>query len=136
MLALASPIKVFSDFRAVRSHVAGKRWLVAVALCFLVVVGTPTADAALTQSCKPVVNPYPDTRYDGVDLSRIRATGVSCRRARRVARGAHRKALRLTPPTSGVRHFAWHGWRVTGDLRGSSDRYVATRAGKRVRWVF
>jgi hypothetical protein len=37
---------------------------------------------------------------------------------------------------SGVRQFNWNGWRVTGDLRGSSDRYVAKRDGKRVRWVF
>jgi len=82
------------------------------------------------------VNPYPDTRYEGADLRRIRATGVSCRRARKVVRGAHRKALGLTPPTSGVRRFKWHGWRVTGDLRPSSDRYVARHGGERVRWRF
>jgi len=48
----------------------------------------------------------------------------------------HRKALGLTPPPSGVRHFEWHGWRVTGDIRGSTDRYVAKRDGKRVSWLF
>jgi hypothetical protein len=117
-------------------HVGGKRWLVAVALCAAACAGAPTAEAASARSCSPVINPYPNTRYDGVDLSRIRAIGVSCRRARQVARGAHRKALGITPPMSGVRRFAWHGWRVTGDLRGSSDRYVAARGGKRVRWRF
>jgi hypothetical protein len=83
-----------------------------------------------------VVNPYPGTRYDGVDLTRITATGVSCKTARRVARGAHRRALGLQPGPSGVRSFTWNGWRVTGDLRPSSDRYLARRGGKRVRWRF
>lgn len=81
-------------------------------------------------------DPYPGTRYEGVDLSRITATGATCRTAKRVARGAQRRALGLTPPPSGTRTFSWNGWRVTGDLRGSSDRYVATKAGKRVRWRF
>jgi hypothetical protein len=81
------------------------------------------------------VNPYPDTRYEGVNLSRIRASGVSCVTARRVARGAHRRALGLTP-SGPVRRFTWNGWRVTGDLRGDSDTYVARRDGKTVRWRF
>jgi hypothetical protein len=106
-------------------------------------MGTPVAsaspaagDGAAARPCRPVLNPYPNTRYEGEDLKRIRATGVSCRRARRVARRAHRKALALHPPLTGVRRFNWNGWRVTGDLRGSSDRYVARRDGKRVRWRF
>ncbi len=82
------------------------------------------------------MNPYPNSRYEGVDLRRIRATRVTCRGARRVARGAHRNALRITPPPSGVRQFNWNVWSVTGDLRGSSDRYVAKRGRKRVRWLF
>jgi hypothetical protein len=94
------------------------------------------SEAASARDCRPVVNPYPGTRYEGVDLRRIRATGVSCRRARRVARRAHREALSLPPPLTGVRRFDWRGWRVTGDLRGDSDRYVAKRPGKRVRWRF
>ena len=107
------------------------------ALCALVAAtAAPVASGAPTKSCGRVVNPYPGTRYDGVDLRRIRATGVTCRRARQVARGAHRKALGMTPPTSGVRHFAWQGWKVTGDLRGDTDRYVAKRAAKRVSWRF
>ena len=95
----------------------------------------PSAEAA-TRACKPVVNPYPGTRYEGTDLTRVRAVGVSCTRARRVARGAHRKALGLTPTQSGIRTFRWNGWRVTGDLRGADDRYVARRGAKRVRWRF
>jgi hypothetical protein len=110
------------------------RSLMAVALLSLAVA--PSAHGAPAEHCGRVVNPYPGTRYEGVDLRRIRAVGVSCRRARQVARGAHRKALGITPPASGVRRFSWHGWQVTGDLRGSSDRYVARRAGKRVTWLF
>jgi hypothetical protein len=93
------------------------------------------AEGASARACRPVVNPYPNSRYEGSDLSRIRATGVSCRRARRVARGAHRKALGMTP-VSPVRRFNWKGWRVRGDLRGDHDRYVARRDGKQVRWRF
>lgn len=116
--------------------VTGQKRLLVAALCVLAVVGTASAEGASARSCGRVANPYPGTRYEGVDLRRIRARGVSCRAARRVARGAHRRALALTPPSSGVRRFTWHRWRVTGDLRGSADRYLATRGGKRVRWVF
>ena len=113
----------------------------ALALVFctvaLAVAGAPAAEAASYRSCSPVVNPYPGTRYQGVDLSRIRALHVArCSSARRVARGAHSKALGLTPPPSGVRAFSWNGWRVTGDMRGDSDTYVASRGSRRVRWVF
>jgi hypothetical protein len=119
-----------------------KPFLLAGALCALAGVAAPIAESAAVaagapvRSCRPVFNPYPDTRYEGVDLRRIRATGVSCRRARWVARRAHRAALGLPPPLTGVRRFTWHGWRVTGDLRPDSDRYVARRDGTRVRWRF
>ncbi len=112
------------------------RLLVAGALCALAAGVAPSAAPAAARACKPVVDPYPGTRYEGQNLWRIRAAGVSCTTARRVARGAHRKALGLRPPASGVRRFGWNGWRVTGDLRGSSDRYLATRGDKRVRWLF
>jgi hypothetical protein len=95
----------------------------------------PVAEGA-AKACGRVENPYPGTRYEGEDLRRIRAVSVSCHGARRVARRAHRKALGITPPPSGVRHFMWNGWSVTGDLRGDSDRYVAKRGAKRVRWLF
>jgi hypothetical protein len=93
--------------------------------------------AATARACRPVDNPYPSTRYDDVDLTRIRARGVSCRTARRVARAAHRKALGVTPTLSGIRRFTWGRWKVTGDLRPAHDRYLATApGGKRVRWRF
>jgi hypothetical protein len=109
--------------------------VVGLAVCCL---AAPAAEAAPAPArhCRPVVNPYPDTRYEGDDLSRIRATGVTCRRARRVARRAHYEALGLPPPLTGVRRFNWHGWRVICDLRPDSDRYLAKRDGNRVRWRF
>jgi len=111
--------------------------LFAVALVFIVgVAAAPPGATAQTRSCESVANPYPGTRYEGVPLSRITASGVSCRTARRVARRAHRRALGLAPSAIGVRTFTWKGWRVTGDLRGTSDRYVATKDGDRVRWRF
>jgi hypothetical protein len=110
--------------------------IIAVACCAVAGAGTPASAADAARRCRPVVDPYPGTRYEGIDLTGIRATSVSCARARRVARGAHRKALGLTPPASGVRRFTWKGWRVTGDLRGASDRYVARRGAMRVRWRF
>jgi hypothetical protein len=92
------------------------------------------ADAAL-RSCRPVVDPYPGTRYDGVDLTRIRTSGASCATARRVARKAHRKALTITPERR-YRRFTWHGWAVVGDLEPDHDRYVARKDGRQVRWRF
>jgi len=111
------------------------RRLPALALALAVLAAAPSG-AQAARSCKPVVDPYPGTRYAGVDLTRIRATGVSCATARRVARRAHHKALGLTPPVGGIRRFTWHGWQVTGNLRADSDRYSATRPGKRVSWRF
>ena len=102
----------------------------------LLLLGAPAVADAAAKHCKRVVNPYAGTRYEGTDLRRIRAVDVTCERARRVARRAHRKGLRLTPPPSGIRHYTWHGWHVKGDLRGDTDRYVARRGDKRVRWVF
>ena len=111
------------------------RRLPPLALALAVLAAAPSG-AQAARSCKPVVDPYPGTRYAGVDLTRIRATGVSCATARRVARRAHHKALGLTPPVCGIRRFTWHGWQVTGNLRADSDRYSATRPGKRVSWRF
>jgi hypothetical protein len=110
---------------------------VVAAVACLAALTPAVAQAATYRVCDPVRNPYAGTRYDGVDLSRIRALGVSCRRARQVARGAHRRALGMTPSLSGIRTFTWGRWRVTGDIRGSVDRYIArARGGKRVRWRF
>jgi hypothetical protein len=112
------------------------RLVAAVVLLALAGAAVPAAEAAAARACKRIVNPYPGTRYDGVDITRIRATRVTCRGARRVARRAHRKALGITPPPGGVRRFTWSGWRVTGDLSGTSDRYVATKGARRVSWRF
>jgi hypothetical protein len=99
--------------------------------------GPEAARSAALRSCRPVVNPYPGTRYEGADLRGIRAAGMSCRTARRVARRAHRKALGQGVPADGVRRFRWRRWNVTGDLRGATDRYLAkARGGRRVRWLF
>lgn len=109
----------------------------AAALSFVLAAGAASvAQGASYRSCQPVKNPYPGTRYEGVDLSQIRALRVSCTTARRVARGAHRKALGITPPPSGVRTLTWNGWRIRGDLRPNSDRYLATKGSRRVRWRF
>lgn len=104
----------------------------AVCACLL---AAPTAGAASYKSCAPVVNPYASTRYEGVNLSSIRVLNGSCNGARVVAKGAHRKALGMTP-TGPVRTFYWGGWKVKGDLRGNSDSYLAVRGSKRVRWRF
>jgi hypothetical protein len=113
-----------------------RRSAVLVVLCGALAVLPPSAAPAQTRSCGSIDNPYPETRYEGADLRRIRATAVSCSTARRVARLAHRKAIGLTPPASGVRRFSWAGWRVTGNLRGATDRYVARRGARRVTWLF
>jgi hypothetical protein len=111
------------------------RRLLALAIAVAVLAAVPSG-AQAAHRCKPVIDPYPGTRYHDVDLTRIRATGVSCARARHVARRAQRKALRFTAPVGGVRQFSWHRWHVTGNLRGDSDRYSARRPGKRVSWRF
>jgi hypothetical protein len=93
----------------------------------------PNASAA---SCKDVRNPYQDTRYEGVDLTRIEAEGVRCDKARRVAKRAHKVGLAMTPPPSGIRTYNWNGWSVRGNLRPDHDRYRATKRGNVVRWRF
>ena len=98
-------------------------------------MAAPTAAQAV-KTCEPVRNPYPGTRYEGIDLKPIRAVNVSCSWARHVARRAHRKALSLPLPADGVRRFRWRGWMITGDLRPDRDRYVARKGDRRVRWRF
>jgi hypothetical protein len=113
------------------------RLLAAAALAGLcVVAAVPSTSSASAQSCSRVVNPYPGTRFEGINLSHIRAEGIGCPKARKVAKGAHRKALGITSPPDGIRRFQWNGWTVVGDLRPASDKYEATRGGKRVRWRF
>jgi hypothetical protein len=111
-----------------------KRRLLAALLAAIAALAIPEAAAAT--ACEPVRNPYPGTRYEGVDLTRIRALEVSCSWARTVARRAHRKALGMPLPADGVRRFRWRGWSVIGDLRPEIDRYVARKGDRRVRWRF
>jgi hypothetical protein len=106
--------------------------IAAVAVCALAVPATASA----AKKCKPVRNPYPNTRYDDADLTRVRATRVTCHGARRVAKRGHRKALGGFPSPDGYRRTTWNGWRIVGNLRGDHDRYVATKGRKRVTWRF
>jgi hypothetical protein len=99
-----------------------------------VILATPAT--ATAKRCEPVKNPYPGTRYDGVDLTHIRTNQASCRTARRVARRAHHKALGIGTTQGPIVRFTWHGWRVKGDLRPTSDPYVARKGTRRVRWRF
>ena len=105
-----------------------------VVLAATLLAAAPSPAAA--RACEPVRNPYAGTRYEGVDLSRIRAVRTSCKTARRVARRAHYKALRLPLPDDGIRRLTWDGWKVRGDLRPEIDRYVARKGTRRVRWRF
>src|SRR3954462_102533 len=108
--------------------------LLIVGVLSAMTVAVLPAPALATTSCRKIEDPYKGTRYEGVDLRRIRAQGVGCPRARRVVRGAHYKALGL--PVEPVRHYHWHGWRVRGDIRGPVDHYRALKGGAVVRWVF
>ncbi len=87
--------------------------------------------SGLAAKCDPVVNPYAGSRYDGIDLRRIRATNVTCDKARKVVRRGHRKAL-LTYELK----FKWHDWKIKGHLGGSVDKYRAKRGNARISWVF
>lgn len=113
-----------------------KNLLTAAVLGASLLAAAPAAGAASYKSCKPVVNPYAGSRYEGVNLSSIRVLNGSCNGARVVAKGAHRKALGITPALNPIRRLSWGGWSVKGDLRGNSDSYLAVRGSKRVRWRF
>ena len=61
---------------------------------------------------------------------------VLCALAGVSAPAAEAASARSCRPVVNPYPGTWHGWRVTGDLRGSSDRYLATRGDRRVRWRF
>jgi len=106
--------------------------LLAVGLCATLAAAVPATQAATTRSCGSVKNPYPGTRYAGVPLSHITATGVSCTTAKRVAKGAHKKALGLTPSASGIRSFSWEG--LEGERRPARrPRQVRRQQGLQAR---
>jgi hypothetical protein len=94
------------------------------------------AGAATVKACRPIRNAFPGTRYAGVDITHIRARGVSCGAARWLAKRAQHKALGITPGYDGYKRFRYHGWKVLGNLRPAHDRYLATESGRRVRWQF
>ena len=52
----------------------------------------------------------------------------------KVAKGAHYG--RWHHADKRIRRFTWRGWRIKGDLRGSSDRYLAKKGKRRVTWRF
>ena len=110
--------------------------LLLACLCVFAGIEGSISAAATSRACRPVVNPYPNTRYEGINLSRIRSEDIRCQAARRVARRAHAKALGMNPNRNGILRFRWNGWRVVGDLRPPSDRYVARKYGRQVRWRF
>jgi hypothetical protein len=102
----------------------------------LVAVAPATADAAFKR-CRPVTNVFEGSRYEGSDLYRIRAQGVSCKTARRVVRRGTYKAVAGTPNPSGYVRVRYRRWFILDDLRGSVDRFSARAGGrKRVRWLF
>ncbi len=88
-------------------------------------------------SCQSVAHPFPGTRYADVAISRIEVRGASCTTARRIAVGAQRKALGMTPSPNGLKVFTYMGYSVTGDLHGVHDTYYAEKGPAQiVRWRF
>ena len=109
--------------------------VVAAGLAIASLAAVP-GDAA-ARSCRPILDVafLDGTRYEGSDIFRISAN-VSCTTARRVARGATRKALGLTPPPSGIKRFRFRAWSVIDDLRGATDRFSAHQDDATIRWRF
>jgi hypothetical protein len=107
---------------------------IGVALAALVLPASAQADY---KKCRPVVNILDGTRYAGSDLYRIRAQGVSCKTARRVAYRGTLRGVAGVPDENGRVVVGYRAWLVIGDLRGDADRYEAQADWpKRVRWVF
>jgi hypothetical protein len=106
------------------------------ALVALLLVPAPPATADF-KPCAPVRDVFDGSRYEGSDLYRIRARGVSCRTARRVAYRGTRKAEAATPDSTGHIRVTYRRWSIIDDLRGDVDRFRARAAGrKRVRWLW
>jgi hypothetical protein len=103
-------------------------------MAVLLIAFVPSTAAA--RSCAPVVNPYPGTMYDGINLTAIKAKRIGCKPARKVAKRAHRKGLAQAPSPAGYLDYVWRGWEVFGNLRPLSDAYTATRGDQKVSWRF
>jgi hypothetical protein len=114
-----------------------RRLVAATTLSLALAAVTPGIADAAFKSCRPVLNVFEGSRYEGSDLYRIRAQGVSCRTARRVVgRGTYR-AVAATPDPSGRVRVRYRRWFIVDDLRGPVDRFSARAGGpRRVRWLF
>jgi hypothetical protein len=112
------------------------RRLVTAAFAAAALGATAAPTEAVARSCRPVHNVFEAARYAASDLFRIRADGVSCRRARRLAHRATFKALGIPAATGPILRFRVDGWRVTDDLRGDTDRLRARSSGRLVTWRF
>jgi hypothetical protein len=105
-------------------------WIVAA---FAVVALTPTvgsAGAHPAKPCRPIYNlAFLDgSRYEGADIVRVRAHGVRCRTARKVAYGATKRGMSLGATTLHYRvRVAGFRWKVNRNLFGDVDRYKAYR---------
>jgi hypothetical protein len=132
-----SPLsRALADLAPVPSKPMRRR--LAIPLAALAVASAwPTAAAADYKPCAPVRDVFEGTRYEGSDLYRVRAQGVSCKTARRVARRGTYKAVAGVPDSTGHVRVTYRRWRIVDDLTRSVDRFVAKAAGgKRVRWLF
>ena len=103
----------------------------------LLALGLPASAQADYKRCRPVINIFDGSRYEGSDLYRIRAQGVSCKTARRVANTGTYRSVAAVPGPNGRVVVSYRRWRVVGDLRGDSDHYQAQAySQKRVTWIF
>lgn len=116
-------------------RIVKKLTALAVAAVFVAAAATPAP--AHAKFCRPVLNMFEGSRLEGSDAYRVRATGVSCGTARRVARQGTRRAVAATPNVNGFVRVRYRWWRVLDDLRGSTDRFKARSSGsKRITWLF
>jgi hypothetical protein len=94
-------------------------------------VGASNAAAA---SCGSLKDPFAGTRFSGETVSSVHASGVSCTTARSLAKKAMYRSLVMGKPGSGRVRLTIDGYRVRGDLRGSTDRFTAENGRRKVTW--
>jgi hypothetical protein len=113
------------------------RFVIVAALSAVLAAAAAAPAGASAASCRPVRDLFDGTRYEGSDLFRIRAQGVSCATARRVARAATYKAVGGPPGPTGFKRLRYRRWHLVDDLRGDTDRFSARASGaKRITWSF
>jgi hypothetical protein len=109
----------------------------AAGLALMIALVAPAAGQAAYKPCEPVLNIFEGSRYEGSKLYNIRAQGVTCATARRVARRGTYKAVADVPDAHGRVKVSYRRWTIFDDLRASVDRFVAKAPNrKRVRWLF